>query len=116
LGASIENHPELVKKLLPWTRAKKRWKRRASAVSLVYSAKRGEHTEEIIRIAQPLLADPDDMVQKGVGWLLKETYPKKPREVMRFLTPQTQSIPRLILRYAAEKMSKEDKTRLLGNK
>ncbi len=113
LGASIENHPELVEKLLPWTRAKKRWKRRASAVSLVYAAKRGKHTDEIFRIAQPLLADPDDMVQKGVGWLLKETYPKKSREVMRFLMPQRQSIPRLVLRYAAEKMTPEDKTNLL---
>lgn len=116
LGGAIRNHPELVKKLLPWTRAKKRWKRRSSAVSLVYSAKRGEHTEEILRIAQPLLVDPDDMVQKGVGWLLKETYPKKPREVMRFLMPRSQAIPRLILRYAAEKMTQEDKARLLGKK
>jgi len=116
LGASIENHPELIKELLPWTRAKKRWKRRASAVSMVYSAKRGEHNKEIFLIAEPLLADPDDMVQKGVGWLLKETYPRKPREVMRFLMPRRHSIPRLVLRYAAEKMSAEDKTRLLRSK
>lgn len=29
--------------------------------------------------------DPDDMMQKGVGWILKEAYPKKPREVVEFL-------------------------------
>jgi 3-methyladenine DNA glycosylase AlkD len=114
LGASIENEPALVKKLLPWTRAEKRWKRRAAAVALVYSAKRGEHTEAIFRIAKPLLSDADDMVQKGVGWLLKETYPKKPGEVMRFLMPLRESTTRLVLRYAAEKMSKKDKARLLG--
>jgi 3-methyladenine DNA glycosylase AlkD len=114
LGASIENEPALIKKLLPWTRAKKRWKRRAAAVSLVYSAKRGEHTEEIFRIAKPLLTDADDMVQKGVGWLLKETYPKKPREVMGFLMPERENTTRLVLRYAAEKMSKQHKARLLG--
>ncbi len=51
----------------------------AAAVALVPSAKRGLHTREIFRIAQPLVPDDDDMVQKGVGWLLKETYPKKPR-------------------------------------
>jgi 3-methyladenine DNA glycosylase AlkD len=114
LGASIQNDPSLVKKLLPWTRAKKRWKRRAAAVSLVYSAKRGEHTGEIFRVAKPLLSDADDMVQKGVGWLLKETYPKKPREVMEFLMPERKGVPRLVLRYAAEKMSKQDKARLLS--
>jgi hypothetical protein len=61
-----------------------RWKRRAAAVALVYSAKRGEHTRAILRIAAPLIEDGDDMVQKGVGWLLKETYPKNPAEVVRF--------------------------------
>ena len=30
------------------------------------------------------LDDTDDMVQKGLGWLLKETYPMKPREVIQF--------------------------------
>ena len=114
LGASIKNEPALVKKLGPWTHAKKRWKRRAAAVALVYSAKRGEHTEEIFRIARPLFTDADDMVQKGVGWLLKETYPKKPGEVMRFLMPLRHTTTRLVLRYAAEKMSKQDKARLLG--
>jgi 3-methyladenine DNA glycosylase AlkD len=114
LGASIENEPSLVKKLLPWTRAKNRWKRRAAAVALVYSAKRGEHTGKIFRVAKPLLADADDMVQKGVGWLLKETYPKKPGEVMQFLMPQRHLVPRLVLRYAAEKMTSQDKTRLLA--
>ena len=114
LGASIKNDPALLKKLLPWTRAKKGWKRRAAAVALVYSAKRGEHTGEIFRVAKPLLSDTDDMVQKGVGWLLKETYPKKPREVMEFLMPLREGVPRLVLRYAAAKMGGRDRARLLG--
>ena len=69
---------------------------------MVYEAKRGRQTETIFHICSLLIEDADDMVRKGVGWLLKETYPKKPREVMRFLIPQRLSIPRLILRYAAE--------------
>lgn len=113
LGACIKNEPELIRKLLPWTKAKKRWKRRAAAVSMVYSAKRGEHTEAIFEIAKPLLPDPDDMVQKGVGWLLKETYPKKPAEVMKFLLPLRSTTTRLALRYAAEKMTAHDKAHLL---
>jgi 3-methyladenine DNA glycosylase AlkD len=114
LGGAIQNDPALVKKLLPWTRAKKRWKRRAAAVSLVYPAKRGEHTTAIFQIADALLGDADDMVQKGVGWLLKETYPKHPREVMEFLMPRCEETTRLVLRYAAEKMNARDRARLLG--
>jgi 3-methyladenine DNA glycosylase AlkD len=114
LGDSIKNDPSLIEKLLPWTRSKNRWKRRAAAVSLVYSGRRGEHTAEILRIARPLMRDADDMVQKGVGWLLKETYPKKPREVMDSLMPERLDTPRLVLRYAAEKMTAKDRARLLA--
>ena len=54
------------------------------------------------------------MVQKGVGWVLKETYPKKPAAVMRFLLPRAARAPRLVLRLAAEKMTASDRARLLG--
>jgi 3-methyladenine DNA glycosylase AlkD len=114
LGASIANDPTLIDKLDPWTSSKNRWKRRAAAVALVYSAKRGEHTRAILRIATPLIEDKDDMVQKGVGWLLKETYPKRPAEVVRFLLANRMKTTRLVLRYAAEKMTAADKARVLA--
>ena len=113
LGASIANDPSLIGELEAWTRAKNRWKRRAAAVSLVYSARAGLHTREILHLARPLVPDHDDMVQKGVGWLLKETYPKKPAEVLRFLLPWRGKAPRLVLRYAAEKMTAADRKRVL---
>ncbi len=114
LGASIANDATLIDKLDSWTRSKNRWKRRAAAVALVYSAKRGEHTRAILRIATPLIEDDDDMVQKGVGWLLKETYPKKPVDVVRFLLANRAKTTRLVLRYAAEKMTAADKARVLA--
>lgn len=114
LGASIANDPALVDRLDAWTRSKNRWKRRAAAVALVSSAKRGEHTRAILRIAAPLIEDQDDMVQKGVGWLLKETHPKKPAEVVRFLMANRAKTTRLVLRYAAEKMTAADKARVLA--
>jgi 3-methyladenine DNA glycosylase AlkD len=114
LGASIANDATLIDKLDSWTRSKNRWKRRAAAVAIVYSAKRGEHTRAILRIAAPLIEDPDDMVQKGVGWLLKETYPKKSSEVVRFLVANRAKTTRLVLRYAAEKMTTADRTTVLA--
>jgi 3-methyladenine DNA glycosylase AlkD len=114
LGASIANDPSLIANLDPWTGSKNRWKRRAAPVTLVPSARRGLHTKEIFRIAEPLLPDEDDMVRKGVGWLLKETYPKKPIETVRFLLPRRGRTSRLVLRYAAEKMSAADRARILG--
>src|SRR5262249_35489788 len=62
LGSSIANDPSLIKKLPDWTRSKNRWKRRAAAVALVPSARRGLHTPAILRIATPLIPDKDEMV------------------------------------------------------
>jgi 3-methyladenine DNA glycosylase AlkD len=108
IAACIENRPGLADRLAPWTRSKNRWKRRSAAVSFIQEAKRGRQTETILHISGLLLHDADDMVRKGVGWLLKETYPKKPREVLEFLDPFRNSAPRLVLRLAAEKMTERD--------
>ncbi len=113
LAASIGNEPALVAKLDAWVTSRNRWKRRAAAVALLQEAKRGRNTEAIFRIACVLLQDPDDMVRKGVGWTLKETYPKRPAEVMQFLLPRAAHTPRLVLRLAAEKMTPTDRATLL---
>ena len=55
----------------------------------------------------------NDMVQKGVGWLLKETYPKRPVEVLGFLDNWRTRAPRLVLRLAAEKMTEMHRKWLL---
>ncbi len=113
LAASIANRPGLADRLAPWTKSKNRWKRRSAAVSLIQEAKGGRNTETIFHICGLLLNDADDMVRKGVGWLLKETYPKRPREVLDFLDPWRSRAPRLVLRLAAEKMTPKDRQRLL---
>jgi 3-methyladenine DNA glycosylase AlkD len=112
LAACIANDPALSAALPGWTRSRNRWKRRAAAVALVYEAKRGRSTGRILEIAALLIDDADDMVQKGLGWLLKETYPKKPREVVRFLL-QHPAAPRLVVRYAAEKMTAADRQKVM---
>jgi 3-methyladenine DNA glycosylase AlkD len=113
IAACIENRPGLSARLAPWTKSKNRWKRRSAAVSLIQEAKQGRNTETIFHISGLLLQDADDMVQKGVGWLLKETYPKMPREVLDFLDPWRTRAPRLVLRLAAEKMTEKDRRWLL---
>ena len=114
LAGCIENDPSLIARLEPWVLSRNRWKRRAAAVSLLQEAKQGRNPDAIFKTAGARLEDPDDMVQKGVGWLLKETYPKRPREVVRFLEPRKKGATRLLLRYAAEKMTPTDRARVLG--
>jgi 3-methyladenine DNA glycosylase AlkD len=114
LGACIANEPLLASSLPGWIGSRNRWKRRAAAVSLVPEAKQGRMTDLLRTIADSLRADDDDMVQKGVGWLLKETYPKRQKEVVRWLRIWKSDTPRLVLRYAAEKMSPVDRAAVLS--
>ncbi len=109
LAGAIANHPELVPELKRWTASTNRWKRRAAAVALVQEARRGSQTTAVLDVAGRLIEDPDDLVRKGVGWLLKEAYPKKPRDLVRFLREHGASAPRLVLRLAAEKMTPHDR-------
>ena len=115
VAASVANCPQLLTKLIPWTNSKNRWKRRAAAVSLIQEAKRGKNTQSIFRICDLLRRDEDEMVQKGVGWLLKETYPRRPREVLQFLKDWRATAPRLVLRYAAEKMTAKHRKWVLAH-
>ncbi len=113
LAASIANQPALVEELFAWTSAKNRWRRRAAAVALLQEAKHGRQTEAVLRMAERLRRDPDVMVQKGVGWLLKVAYPKRPDAVVSYLTERAAETPRLVLRYAAEKMTPADRRSVL---
>ena len=116
LAACLANDPSLISRVRTWTVSQNRWKRRAAAVALLQEAKQGRNAGAIADVAGDLIADSDDMVQKGVGWLLKETYPKRPREVMTFLVPRKDRASRLLLRIAAEKMTAGDRARLLDKR
>lgn len=114
VSACLVNEPDLRFDLRAWARSKNRWKRRAAAVSLIHEAKKGRHTEFVFEIAAVLLPDRDDMVEKGVGWLLKETYPARRKETLEFLVANRHLASRLTLRYAAEKMSPADRARVMA--
>lgn len=116
IAASIENEPTLAELLPAWTSSPNRWKRRASAVSLVHEARKGRATALILKIAAQLLEDQDALVRKGVGWLLKEAYAAKPREVVKFLERRSGQAPRLVLRIAAEKMTPAHRNAMFPSK
>ena len=107
MGAFIEKYPEYIDDLKHWTQSQNRWMRRAAAVSLIIPAKRGKFLDEAIEIADLLLTDTDDMVQKGYGWLLKEASRKHQKEVFDYVMINKRVMPRTALRYAIELMPVE---------
>ena len=104
VGAYIDKYPEQVSVLTKWATSKNRWVKRAAAVSLIIPAKHGRFLHEVFGIADILLLDTDDMVQKGYGWMLKEASRKHQREVFMYVEKHKKVMPRTALRYAIELM------------
>lgn len=58
------------------------------------------------------MKDNDELVLKGCGWMLKELSMKEPELVYNYLKKNKDDMPRVVFRYALEKMDKERKTEL----
>jgi 3-methyladenine DNA glycosylase AlkD len=104
VGAFVETYPEYVQRLKAFTTSENRWMRRASAVSLIVQARKGLFHKEVFEIADSLLLDTDDLVQKGYGWVLKAASQSDQQAVFDFVMALKAVMPRTALRYAIEKM------------
>jgi len=107
IGNFIEKFPELIRALKQWAHSPNRWMKRAAAVSLVLPARHGKFLSDIFEIADILLFDKDDMVQKGYGWMLKEASKPYQKEVFDYVIKHKVGMPRTALRYAIELMPPE---------
>ena len=104
MGIFLDYFPEFVENIKKWTKSKNRWVRRASAVSFIVPATRGKFLHDVFDIANSLITDPDDLVQKGYGWALKVAANKHQKEVYNYVMEHKNRMPRTALRYAIEKM------------
>jgi 3-methyladenine DNA glycosylase AlkD len=107
VGEFLVMYPQYLKDLKKWAKSNNRWVRRASSVSLIIPAKEGKFLEDIFEIADILLLDQDDLVQKGYGWMLKAASQPHQEEVFEYVIRNKATMPRTALRYAIEKMPAE---------
>jgi 3-methyladenine DNA glycosylase AlkD len=103
IGPLVARFPELTAKTVKWTRSRNLWRRRAAAVSLIVPARGGLAVDEVLMTAEALLADGEDLVQKGYGWMLKEAGERFFPKVRAFVMAHKSEMPRTALRYAIEK-------------
>jgi len=114
LGEFLVKYPEFLPKVRAWAGSRNRWLRRASAVAHIIPNRNGIAVDSAYKVAEVLLEDTDDMVQKGYGWMLKEIANKRPREVFDFVMVRKDRMPRAALRYAIEKMPAAWKKRAMA--
>lgn len=113
VGEFIEMYPQFLSKLKEWATSENRWMRRAAAVTLIIPARKGLFLNDIFEIAEILLADKDDLVQKSYGWMLKAASQAYQTEVLDFVMKYKTTMPRTALRYAIEKMPQEMKAQAM---
>jgi 3-methyladenine DNA glycosylase AlkD len=107
IGDLIQKYPQTLSEVKSWAKSGNRWLKRAASVSLIVPAKKGCFLKDAFEICDVLLADEDDMVQKGYGWLLKEESRQHQKEVYNYVIQHKEIMPRTALRYAIELMPKE---------
>ena len=110
----IVSNPKLITRVFTWARSRDRWHRRAAAVALIRGARQKLFEDEIKLVATLLMADQDDMVQKGLGWLLREWAKfDRPRAVVYLMTIR-KAAPRLVLRTACETLPAAQREQILA--
>lgn len=106
LGDFIQQYPQYISELKKRTRSSNRRVKRAAAVTFIIPAKQGKFLNDIFQIADSLLMDTDDMVQKWYGWMLKVASQVHEKKVFEYVMKHKATMPRTALRYAIEKMPK----------
>jgi 3-methyladenine DNA glycosylase AlkD len=114
ISPMVVGNKERQEKAFTWAKSKDSWHRRAAAVALIRAARAKQSFKQIQRVTEVLLNDKDDMVQKGLGWLLRETAKADPKTTIRYLIKIRGRSPRLVLRTSCETLGPTERARILG--
>ena len=91
------------------------WEQRIGIVSTMQFLRHGE-LDDTYAIAELFLVKPKplhDLLQKAVGWLLREAGKRDEQRLKDWLSTRCQAMPRTMLRYAIEKFSEEERNRFM---
>jgi 3-methyladenine DNA glycosylase AlkD len=113
LAPMIAAKPSRSRQVFQWAKSANRWRRRAACVALIRGTRERLFFDEIVRLSNRLLKDEDDMVQKGLAWLLRETAKADATHTVPYLMTIREKAPRLVLRTACETLPPVTRKRVL---
>ena len=87
-------------------RAKSLWERRISIVSTWYFIRKND-LSWTFKMAEILLNDPEDLIHKATGWMLREAGKRDEEKLKNWLSQHAPLMPRTMLRYAIERFNPE---------
>lgn len=89
------------------------WEQRIGIVSTMAFIRKNQ-LNDTYAIADILLNHPHDLLQKAVGWLLREAGKKDEASLRKFLDKRASKMPRTMLRYSIEKFPEPARRRYLS--
>ena len=102
IGAHLFRHDRGL--LYRWADSSLLWEQRMSIVATMYFIRHGEY-DDTIALAEQLCHHPHDLIQKAVGWLLREVGKRDEKRLTDFLDIHYTNLPRTLLRYAIERLT-----------
>jgi len=100
----------------PWLDSPYKFQRRCVPVTLIKHMKKTRQVMPSILFVEKLMTDPEREVHQGMGWFLREAWKISSAETESFLEKYKDTAPRLIIQYACEKMTVENKLRFRKTK
>ena len=91
------------------------WERRIAMVATLEHIRSG-NLENTFWLAERLLDDPEDLLHKATGWMLREAGKRNPEALENFLGRHAARMPRTALRYAIERLAPARRRKWLGKK
>jgi len=114
IAPMVAAKPDRTRRVFRWAKSPDRWHRRAACVALIQGTRRKMFFSEIKRLSNLLLSDEDAMVQKGLGWLLRETAKADAKRTVPYLMSIRERAPRLVLRTACETLPANVREKILA--
>jgi 3-methyladenine DNA glycosylase AlkD len=107
----IQNGIVTAEEFLPWIKGRNKFQRRCVPVTYIKIVKQTKQVQPYINYVLPLMKDTEREVHQGMGWFLRECWKIQAEETERILLEWKDTAPRLIMQYACEKMTTENKQR-----
>lgn len=112
-GHFAYHHPAIRKKLFALATSSSMWDRRIAILSTFYFIRKNRFQETLI-LTKKLLNDPEDLMHKACGWMLRELGKRDLKTMLEFIENYGTRMPRTMLRYSIEKLPTQQRLHYLN--